>query len=73
MRVVFRTNLGSADAKKIMLEDRLSECTVGSTVDVPKAAADKLLAAGIVCSVEDAKTDALIQSALGVPDETITA
>lgn len=67
MTVVFKTNLGSMDAKKFGLDHK--ECVQGATVDVSEDAATALKDAGIAVSPEEAKTNELIQSSLGVSKE----
>lgn len=62
MKVVFRTNLGSVDAKKFDLDH--TKCTVGKSVDVHKDVADELLKMGVVETPDKAEDDALVQSAL---------
>jgi len=68
MKVVFRTNLGSMDAKKLGLKEK--ECRAGATVDVhDKDVAESLIKDGLAVTQEDAKTDPLVLSAQGVPDK----
>ncbi len=67
MKVVFRTNVGSVDAKALGLDYK--KCLVGKTAEVDKETGDKLTKSGLAVAAEDAKDDPLIQSALGVPDK----
>lgn len=60
MHVVFRTNLGLADATKLGLE--FKKCQIGMEADVPKDAAEALLKAGTAVDSKDAADDELIVS-----------
>lgn len=62
MQVVFKTNLGLTDAKKLGLDPK--KCHKGMTLDVSPEVAEALKK--IVVTPEEAKHDELIQSALGV-------
>lgn len=66
MKVTFRTNLGSVDAKALNLDHK--KCTAGATLDVDKGIAEKLIERGIATTTENAKDDALVTSAQGIPD-----
>jgi len=69
MKIVFRTNLGSYDAKRLGLDHM--KCGIGKTIDVNAETAAELTKRGVAVSEEDAEKDRLIQSARGVPDSEI--
>lgn len=71
MKVTFRVNLGSVDAKPLSLDH--SKCKMGDTVDVDKQTAELLLKSGIALTPEDAKSDELLQSSLAAVDEAEAA
>lgn len=66
MKVTFRTNLGSIDAKALNLDHK--KCQAGASLDVDKEVGEKLIATGVAVAAEDAKDDPIVQSAQGVPD-----
>jgi hypothetical protein len=70
MQVVFKTNLGTIDAKKFGLDYK--KCQKAMTVDVSADLAAELKERNLVLSPEEAKNDELIQSALGVSKEEFT-
>lgn len=70
MKVAFRTNLGSIDAKKLGLDHK--KCQSGKSLDVTKDVAEALQKMGVAVPEEDATSDPLIQSARGVPDAEVT-
>jgi hypothetical protein len=62
MKVVFKVNLGSIDAKSLGLD--YTKCMVGKTCDVINSVADNLVARGIAELEDKAGTeDDIIQSA----------
>lgn len=62
MKVTFRTNLGSIDAKPLELDH--TKCTVGRTIDVKKEVGEELVKRGIAETADKAEDDAIVQSAL---------
>ncbi len=60
MKVVFRTNLGSIDAKKFGLDHK--KCQLGSTAEVNESVAEALTKSGLAVPAEKASSDDLISS-----------
>jgi len=64
MKVFFRTNLGSLDAKKLGLDHE--DCMAGDSAEVSKEAGEALTKAGIATTDPE---DQLVRSAQGKPDK----
>lgn len=71
MKVTFRVNLGSVDAKPLGLDH--SQCKLGDTVDVDKQTGELLIKSGIALTPEDARTNHQLQSALAAVEEAEAA